>query len=299
MTPRLFFGLIAGVLGLTTSLAVDATTVANPQPPATVITRYGPYQPPLPRSPFSALPRSIRRADSGLTLSGGVTHQSYDETGSVGTLDAERGRLTRLGLGWSRQWRHWGLGVALGYATGSTRYYGQLQNGTPITDSTRNKFLDARVYLVYGFSPWPRLAVVPGVYAAQHTWLRGLGGPQPYTERYQHRDVGVTTSLQYAIPRLPVVLSLGGRLGEMISADMNGLSHHFNLGGKMTYGLMFEADWNINARFGVCFKEAYSGFGYGKSNTVDVGGGMVADEPNSTTHRNTLGLGLRVRFGGV
>lgn len=258
--------------------------------------------PPPPRSPFSALSPAIQNFDSGFGLSGGLLHQHYVEDQAGKTLDAEHGSIPVVRLFWHGQWDHFGVGVTAQYATGSDTYDGALQSCTasgctltPVTSSTGNKILDLTVDADYAFSPLAHLAVLPGVFIGQHVWLRDLHGKGGYNERYSDHVVGAQIGVQYRLGRF--LLGLRGRYGTTLSPHQTATitPATFNLGSNAYSSVRLRVTWAATPRIHLFMGDEYSGFSYGESQKVPVGGGLALQEPHSRTQQNVIEFGVTVQ----
>jgi len=253
-----------------------------------------------PRSFWSAVPVALRNADSGFGATTGLLHQHYVEDSSGKTLDAEHGSLPFLRLGYQHQDQHFDYGLSLRYAFGSDRYDGALQTCTasgctvtPASATTGNKMLDLMLHMDYAFSPLPHLAILPGLFFGQHLWLRDIHGAGGYDERYSHRLFAAGLGVQYGIG--PVTLALQGRYGSTFSPHLTSTlnSAKFNLGSGAWSSVGLRATWVVNPSLRLFIGDEYTGFSYGASPMVPVGGGLAVQEPHSRTQQNVIEVGLR------
>jgi len=293
---------------LAAALLIGAVATAHADPvsiPSSSVPDYGIIRrvsetlPVPPRSPWSALPESIQDADTGISLASGLLHQHYVEDDAGATLDAEHGSIPFLRLSGRGQYNHFGWGAGLRLATGSDDYDGGIQTCTagvctvtPATGSTGNMILDLTLDADYGFSPLPHLAVVPGLFVSQHLWLRDLHGVGGYDERYSHRTAGAQLGVQYSINRF--VLGLRGRYGVMFSPHETATltPAAFNLGSGAYSALRLRLTWAATSRIHLFVGDEYSGFSYGASQVVPVGGGLALQEPHSRTQQNVIEVGV-------
>ncbi len=300
------FSLQRTLLAAVLLIGAGATAHADPVSiPASSVPDYGVIRlvsetlPVPPRSPWSALPESIQDADTGISLASGLLHQHYVEDDAGATLDAEHGSIPFLRLSGRGQYDHFGWGAGLRLATGSHDYVGGLQictagvcTVTPATGSTGNMILDLTLDADYGFSPLPHLTVLPGVFVSQHLWLRDLHDMGGYDERYSHRMAGAQLGVQYSIDRF--VLGLRGRYGDMFSPHETATitPATFNLGSGAYSALRLRLTWAATSRIHLFVGDEYSGFSYGASQPVPVGGGLALQEPHSRTQQNVIEVGV-------
>lgn len=294
--------LLAAVLligAVATAHADPVSIPASSIPDYGIIRRVSETLPVPPRSPWSALPESIQDADTGISLVSGLLHQHYVEDGAGATLDAEHGSIPFMRLSWRGQYDHFGWGAGLRYATGSDRYDGGVQSCTasgctvtPTSGSAGNKILDLTLDANYGFSPLPHLALLPGVFVSQHLWLRDLHGAGGYDARYSHRMAGAQLGLQYSLDRF--VLGLRGRYGVMFSPHNTAsiTPATFDLGPGAYSALRLRLTWAATPRIRLFIGDEYSGFSYGASQQVPVGGGLMLREPHSRTQQNVIEVGV-------
>lgn len=266
---------------------------SSPQPPADAGT--GDYH------LFAALPDTVQKADSGITLGVGILHQHYAESHQGRTLDSERGSMPVYDLGLNDQHDHFGWGVDLQYADGKDHYNGAILQGcgangclyTPYQSTTGNKMVDAVIQADFGFLPLNNLAVIPEVYVGEHYWHRDVGDAGSQTENYNDLYYGGGLKLQYGIG--PVVLGLEGRLGRTFAATLTtSAGPGFQLGDRAVYSVGFRAGWQALSWLGVFASDTYGSFGYGASGLVQLGGGLTAQEPASRTQQNVVEIGIKL-----
>jgi len=118
-------------------------------------------------------------------------HFGYKEDVPPPFKSTENGFLTGVGLALVRLEKGPSLFARLGveYSGTSTAYDGTTQSGFPVTGETKNKFLNAEgnVGLTLPAPSATNLTVYTGL--GCHSWERGLGGTDPYRERYSWKYV--------------------------------------------------------------------------------------------------------------
>lgn len=249
---------------------------------------------------FSPIPKIIQEADSGFRLGIGQVHQHYVEsTPSSGTLDQEHGSLRSFTLAMNGQGSHAGVGFLMNYVSGNDHYNGALQyydpstgtmQSTPMQSTTKNMMFDMRVHFDLGFSPLPHTAIIPLVFGGFHAWHRQITGVGAVTENYIDFYYGGGLKLQYAIDSF--VLSATGRYGTTTMSKMKGSNATFNLGSMPWYSAGLRLTYVPLSWLKAYIGDTYTGFGYGASNTVPIGGGFYSSEPHSRTQQNLIEVGI-------
>lgn len=251
------------------------------------------------RSFFAPLSDPLQDANTGLVLGAGLGYHGYHESMTSRVVDKERGWLPRLHLGAEKQWGHLGAGFDVALAKGSTDYTGALQTTepdgsvvyTPNSTSTDNTVLDFTAHLDAAFSPVPRMAVLPGVYAGYHAWLRDIQGTGGYSEHYRNKVAGFQTRVQYRYDA--VLVGFGAHAGETFGAKMTAPFGTFGLGGKLTYGLSAMAQWTLTPSLALSVSDHWDVMSYGASAAHAIDATHAVSEPASRTWVNTLEIAVK------
>lgn len=194
--------------------------------------------------------------------------------------------------------------VFVEYTKADTDYDGSLNDGTPWKDTTDNIFFRFEWNIGYTFDGGDRYAVTPYLGWGYRYWKRGLGGPNPFDEKYSWQYIPVGVRAQCALhDKWTVGANVAARFmfgGEM-RVESSSLNFKVDLGDKvgcfaeMPIRYLFSRAWSFALTPWYAFSEI------GESNQVlviDAGGTIRGPflEPDSTTHQYGVNLGLVYSF---
>jgi opacity protein-like surface antigen len=230
----------------------------------------------------------------------------YMETGDAGqNLDSEKAKLGKIN-GFEIEARSNGYvstgtrfyqDGSISYHLGDTEYVGSYQGGKygDVVDTTKNKLIEASYKLGFAINVIDNASIGAHIGAGTRVWGRELG--KDYKEVYAWSNWIVGTKADWGITKELIVSATADyqkAVNPKMYSSYSGVK--FDLGNTNGYKLGLHANYKLNKNLSVETDYVYDYWKINKSNTVNIGYGVVEWEPDSKTKNQYLKLGLAYKF---
>lgn len=192
--------------------------------------------------------------------------------------------------------------------TNSATYNGGLQNGTPLTMSTKEKFITFEVNAGYKALNFDTATLSPYAGLGYRDWKRGSDNFPDYQEDYSWWYVAAGFNLAYRFNKLVVApdLALVYPFGAIMTTNIAGTVGEAtfdikpHLGYRIEVPVNYEISRDMNTKIFVFWTPFYQRWKFGASDPVTLTQGgipvAIAIEPDSTTVMYGLRVGLGLNF---
>lgn len=230
----------------------------------------------------------------------------YMETGDAGqNLDGEKAKLGKIN-GFEIETRSNGYvstdtrfyqDASISYHSGDTEYVGSYigrGNYGDLTTTTKNKLIEVSYKLGASINVVDSASIGAHVGAGARVWDRKLDGNE---EVYAWSNWIVGTKADWRATK-ELIVSATADYQKAVNPKMHSsyLGETFDLGDTSGYKLGLHANYKLSKNLSVETDYVYDYWKINKSNTVDIGYGLVAWEPDSKTKNQYLKLGLAYKF---
>jgi hypothetical protein len=192
--------------------------------------------------------------------------------------------------------------------TKSATYAGSLQNGTPVTMSTEEKFLTSEVNAGYKALNFGTATLSPYAGLGYRDWKRGVDNLPDYQEDYSWWYVAAGVNLAYRFSRLVIapdvalVYPFSSKMTTNAAGTVDEASFDIKarLGFRVEVPVSYEISRNEDTKIFVFGTPFYQKWEFGASDPVTLTRGgtpvAIAIEPESTTDMYGFRLGVGLNF---
>jgi hypothetical protein len=262
---------------------------------------------------FPALPLYAGESPHSLDANFKISYHNYTEDTPDPLKSDEEGILPGLNLAYNyrgkKEFPLYGR-LLFEYKQGDTDYNGTTQLGTPVDDTTANKFFGGEANI--GFTVYPGKGNFP-VSTTLYTgvgyryWKRELGGPSPYSEEYAWFYFPLGLIVSYPITERwtgEVEIAAWFIYDPEVKVNLSGVNPNYSspkleLGNRVGLKIALPFNYRFSPRWSLNLFPSYEYYSFGGSNPATITYVPVplsVKYPGSDTHIFSLNAGLKFHF---